>query len=105
MKNPFITLLAASALLSACSKQDPGSNTAQDPGTISWVNNSGNPYRLELNGSAVKDLSGGHYWDQQVDPAAYSWKVTQLSGYVLYPTVRSGTFAVYSGQKKVISFP
>jgi hypothetical protein len=103
-----ITLLFATvAILSSCSKDNSttGGNSSSNTGTISWVNNSNNPYELRVNNSYVGSISGLSYYDQEKNAGSYSYKLTQQSGYILYPTVLTGNVNVEKGKKVVLSFP
>jgi hypothetical protein len=96
-------LLATAAILTSCSKEN--SSTGSNTGTISWVNNSNNPYELRVNNAYVISISGLSYYDQEKNAGSYSYKLTQQSGYILYPTVVTGNVTAEKGKKIVVSFP
>lgn len=104
MKKLLFVLFAA-LTVSACDKDSTSTTTTDDMAEISWVNNTSHSYLINLNGSNVKYLAGGAYWDQEVNPGSFTFKITQQSGYVLYPTVYNGSVTLSAGQKTVISFP
>ncbi len=102
MKNLILGLLICLFLIS-CEKETTTTTTA---GTIiSWVNNSSNPYKIEVNNTLITSINGGQYYDQSIAPGSYNYKITQLSGYVLYPTILSGAIGINSGEKKIVTFP
>lgn len=85
---------------SSCSKED--SSTATPTYNLRFTNTSSNPYLVEVDGTS-NVLSGNTYRDYKLKKGTYAWKTTQQSGYVLYPTVVSGT--VNLDQDKQIVFP
>jgi hypothetical protein len=102
MKKLIIGLLVA-LLFASCEKENTSTTTA---GTIiSWVNNTSNPYKIEVDNKQITTINGGQYYDQSIAPGSYNYKITQLSGYILYPTVYAGPVTIEAGQKKVVSFP
>ena len=115
MKKLIISALALLAFAS-CEKENTsttttggggngGGGTTPNTGIISWVNNSKNPYRIELNNSNQGTVNGNYYWDQTLTAASYNYKITQVSGYVFSPTVLSGSITVYKNDKLVVTFP
>jgi hypothetical protein len=96
----FITiglLIAGAISFSGCAKEDitPTYN-------LRFTSTSNNPYLVEVDGTSTV-LPGNTYKDYKLKKGTYAWKVTQQSGYVLYPTVQSGT--VNLDQDKQIVFP
>jgi len=69
---------------------------------LRFTSTSSNPYLIEVDGNS-NVISGNTYKDYKLTKGTYSWKVTQQSGYVLYPTEKSGT--VNLDQDKEIVFP
>ncbi len=69
---------------------------------VRFTNLSSNPYMIEIDGRS-NVISGNSYKNYYLDRGTYPWQVTQQSGYLLYPTVRSGTISV--NKDKQIVFP
>ena len=75
-------------------------------GTIKFINNSTNPYRIFINGVANYDMSGGSTtYRYNVLTGAYVIRVLQLSGYVFTPTDETFNGSVSCGNTLSISFP
>jgi len=69
---------------------------------LRFTSTSSNPYLINVDGNS--DVIGGNTYKSYSFPkGTYAWKVTQQSGYLLYPSVRSGT--VNLDQDKEIVFP
>lgn len=61
---------------------------------------------MEFNGDLVREVTlsaGSSAVFSSLEQKKYKWNALQLSGYLLYPTEKSGTITVDSN--KVISFP
>ena len=57
---------------------------------LRFTSTSDNPYKIEVAGNS--DVIQGHsYKSYNLEKNTYSWKVTQQSGYVVYPTIKEGT--------------
>ncbi|MBO4614846.1 MAG: hypothetical protein J5709_06990 [Bacteroidales bacterium] len=74
-------------------------------GTIEFVNNSKNPYTVDVSGYGSFIISGNHYANKSYEPGTYSIKVTQNSGYLFYPTEETYQVNVSCGSHDVVSFP
>jgi uncharacterized membrane protein len=103
-------LLLTTTILTSCSKSDTsGGSTTTPPctGTIQYVNNSTNPYQISSNGAVLIASMAGKtsQYSFNLTPNTYTITVTQLSGYLVYPTIESFAPAVACNQTSVISFP
>lgn len=104
MKKLFI-LLSVSFLmigmfsLSGCKKQNDNPIPNYE---LRFTNTSSNPYSVEVNGE-TDILSGNTFKNYTLRKGTYAWKVTQQSGYVLYPTIEQGTMTL--DQNREIVFP
>ncbi len=104
MKKYFSILLAAFFMVSlvtfsSCSKDNEDVTPSYE---LRFTNTSDNPYLVEVDGSS-NVLSGNTFKNYTLKKGTYAWKVTQQSGYVLYPTIQEGT--VNLDQDKEIVFP
>lgn len=97
MKKTITALLLLIMFLSGCE--------ALRMGTLKITNNSSNPYTLTLDGINKGTINGNTSKEFKLDEGAHSVSTTQISGYVLYPSVFANTINVYSGQESVWSFP
>ena len=87
-------LFIGMATLNSCKKDDdnPSSSSTTTPSyNLRFTCTSTNPYLVEINGTS-NVLQGGYYRDYTLKQGTYAWKVTQQSGYLLYPTIKSGTY-------------
>lgn len=99
MKKLLIIALVA-MLFQSCDKAAQ-STTA----TVSTANNTDDPYKLELNASTVGTCYAHQSQTFTKSPGDYSYKLTQMSGYVLYPTTYAGNFTLDAGKDIQLSFP
>jgi len=75
-------------------------------GTISFVNNSSNPYKVYINGTEYFTMNGGTSRNITYLPvASYTIRVLQVSGYVFYPTDETYNGNVTCGGTSTVSFP
>ncbi len=61
-----------------------------------------NPYLVEVDGNS-DIIQGNTFKDYILEKGTYAWKVTQQSGYLIYPTIKEGTLNL--DQDKEIVFP
>lgn len=101
-------------LLMSCNKDSVTGNSGgsssgggnyDTKGTIEFVNNSSNPYKVSVSGCGSFVLSGNHYIEKKYERGAYIIYVTQQSGYIFYPTEETYHVTVTSGGRSVCSFP
>ena len=104
MKRLITVLMAAAIGLSSCTKTT-NSTGSNDTGTIRYTNQSSNPYTIYLDGTSKGSLDGGKYTEFTVYKGDHSTKAEQISGYVVYPTVRTGTVTIAGGDSKEFIFP
>lgn len=75
-------------------------------GTLSFTNNSANPFRIYINGAAAFDMEGGTKITKPYKPiGAYSIRVLQLSGYVFFPTDQTYSGDLKCGETLRVIFP
>ena len=82
------------------------SSCLKSGGSIKIINNSDNPYSITLNGTS-KGTINGHETKNLVSITAgtYTITVTQLSGYLIYPSVYSTSLTLENGKTYNWSFP
>lgn len=97
MKKTITALLLLIMFLSGCA--------ALRMGTLQLTNNSSNPYSISIDGVSKGTMNGNTSKEFKLEEGSHSVSATQQSGYVLYPTVFSGSVNIQSGQKSVLSFP
>jgi len=103
-------LMISVGLLAGCKKDNPSPNGtgggSSSNGTptyeLRFTCTSDNPYLIEVDGNS-DIIQGNSYKTYYLEKGTYSWKVTQQSGYVFYPTVKDGT--VNLNADKEIVFP
>ena len=83
--------------LSSCKKETQITNYE-----LRFTNTSSNPYFVEINGK-TSTLIGNTFKNYDLPKGTYAWKVTQQSGFILFPTVKQGTVSL--DQDKEITFP
>ncbi len=101
-KKNLTVLLSAFLLLScivlfSCKKEENAKKYE-----LRFTSISSNPYLIEVAGNS-DIIPGNTYKVYNLEKGTYAWKVTQQSGYILYPTVVDGT--VNLDQDKEIIFP
>jgi hypothetical protein len=101
MKFQFFSFLlfCGVVLTIGCSKDEFGS------GSVKFINKSANPYNLSINGASKGEISGGSFKVIELDAGTYSLKAEQVSGYILYPTVKDGEITVRRDDFLEWSFP
>lgn len=97
MRHFALMLLFSVALLASCTKDDTG--------TVRFSNNSSNPYELFINGESKGEFGGLTWRNFDLDAGSYTLKATQVSGYILFPTVKEGQITLKAGESLEWSFP
>jgi hypothetical protein len=97
LKSFSLFLLFCFALLLGCSKDDTG--------TLKISNNSTNTYELFINGASKGEFSNREWRNFYLDAGSYTLKAEQVTGSVLFPTVKNGQVTISSGEFLEWSFP
>lgn len=92
-------LICCISLATGCSKDEFGT------GSVKFINKSTNPYKLSINGASKGEISGGSSRIFDLDAGTYALKAEQVSGYILYPTVKEGQITVRRDDILEWSFP
>lgn len=75
-------------------------------GTLKFTSTSSNPYRIYINGTPIFDMNGNTTETLYYIPVgAYTLRVLQLSGYVLYPTDKTYNGNLTCGGTLTTTFP
>ena len=100
MKIFKVLLFTCFILLFACGKDENESN-----GSIRLTSNSSNTYQVEINNNNRGTISGMSFSDYSLAPGSYEIVLTQLEGFVLYPTVVTYNTSLTAGEKQEFLFP
>jgi hypothetical protein len=75
-------------------------------GTLRFVNNSSNPYKIFINGLYQFDVNGGQAKNVNYSlVGSYTVRVLQISGYLLYPTDQTYNGVLTCGATLTTTFP
>lgn len=99
-------LLAFIVLFGACSKGDEFEDTckAENLCSITFTNNSSNPYTCYVNNNSVFRIEGGSSRTYENAPAGFvGVTMEQYSGYVFYATVKSATLQIEACENRGFS--
>jgi len=103
MKNIFFVLLAFAATLSfsSCEKDDIGCANAE----VRFSCTSDNPYNIYINNQFETVVQGKNFVDIELEEGFYKFKVEQVSGFVLFPTVQEIEKTLDCGEEFQFIFP
>lgn len=94
MKKALLALLTICCLITfSCKKEEV--QPACTEGTVRFTCTSANPYSLKIDGVFQKQFAGGEFKDFTVKEGSHTFEATQVSGYLLYPTVKTEKVAVF----------
>ena len=97
MKYFTFLLLFSFSVIAGCIKDETGS--------VRFRNTSTNPYKLSINGESKGEFGGGTSRIIDLDAGSYTLKAEQVSGFILYPTIKTGQISVSGGDILEWSFP
>ncbi|MBU1369600.1 MAG: hypothetical protein KJ578_04445 [Bacteroidetes bacterium] len=69
---------------------------------LRFTNTSNNPYLIEVDGNSSTIL-GKTFKNYSLEKGTYAWKISQQSGYLLFPTIQEGTINL--DRDKEVVFP
>lgn len=108
IKKLSFILICIVVTLFSCSKEDAErlECETEDIGYVTITNTSDNPYDVYLDGGFVFRLSGNTFTDSyELNAGSHVLKAEQVSGYVIYPTIRETTVFINYCDKKSWVFP
>jgi len=100
MKKFHLPILFLLLLFSTSCLQDECSE-----GTVKFTNNSTNPYNLLINGEFKEELPGGSFYEIELPEGQHNARAEQVSGFLLFPTVKEKTLNVFGCQETQWVFP
>ncbi|HRD82098.1 MAG TPA: hypothetical protein PLL53_15170 [Saprospiraceae bacterium] len=77
----------------------------EEIGSVKFSNTSTNPYQLIINGESRGEFSGGSWRIFELKAGYYELRAEQVSGFILFPTVKTGEIWVKDGDYLEWSFP
>lgn len=110
MKKLILPVFIALVLISCESQVEDNRTECQKEniGYVKFNNNSSNPYDIFINDVYYKQQPGNSIsstWIKFDAGVAYTIKVQQAAGYIIYPTVKTYNFTMNQCDEKTISFP
>lgn len=106
--NFMLSSILFGTILTSCTKEDVEQMEceSQDIGYVTITNTSENPYKVSIDGSFVFNLEGNTFKDDyELSSGSHTFKAEQISGYLVYPTVREATEDIGQCDKKSWVFP
>ena len=97
LKSFSLLLLFCFALLLGCTKDDTG--------TLKIRNNSTDTYKISINGASKGEFSSKEWRNFYLDAGSYTLKAEQVTGFILFPTIKNGQINLSSGESLEWSFP
>jgi hypothetical protein len=95
----LLSLLLSFAIIS-CTREDSCLT-----GKVRFNNLSSNPYNLYVDGIFKDKISGSTFKDYDLPAGDHVAKAEQVSGYLLYPTIRNWDFNLTGCADTLFSFP
>ena len=92
----FLTMLP----FIACKKEAPCTT-----GTVRFTSTSANPYNLYIDGVFKKQIPGNTFSELELTEGSHQVKVEQVSGFILFPTIKEGVISVFGCQELEWIFP
>ena len=74
-------------------------------GKIRISSNSTNPYNIYINGAFKVKLEGNKSVDYDLPEGEYTLKAEQISGYLLYPTIKTEKISIFGCKEVQWIFP
>lgn len=74
-------------------------------GTMRFTCTSFNPYRLYIDGSFETTIDGQTFYEVELLEGTHNYKMEQVSGYLLYPTIVNESSFIRGCKESEIIFP
>lgn len=74
-------------------------------GTVRFTSTSTNPYNLYIDGVFKKQIPGNTFSEFDLTEGSHQVKAEQVSGFVLFPTIKEGTISVFGCKELEWIFP
>ncbi len=91
-------------LLASCSKENDNVIVCNDPQVL-FISNSVYKYKLEIDDVYKTDIAGGVAQAFTLKMGKHKFKVTQLEGFLIFPTVKESTVTLLCDEKTQWRFP
>lgn len=95
-----LVFICSIILFCSCSKEDDCLS-----GTVRFSNTSDNPYNLFIDGTFQQEIPGNTFIELDLLEGQHSATAEQVSGYLLFPTIRETTLNVFGCQEIGWVFP
>ncbi|NOY50458.1 MAG: hypothetical protein GXO88_07850 [Chlorobi bacterium] len=102
MKRVLFLIPLLVLFISSCSKQAAEKRECEreNIGYVTITNTSKNPYDISIDGVYKFQLAGNTFKEDIKESAGFhDYKAVQVSGYILYPTVKKTTFSTWICKK------
>lgn len=105
MKKLLYTLTFAITIVS-CNKDNSTSPDKKcDTGTVQFINNSKNPYKIYVDNSYLTSQDGKSSMKRDLSKGFHKITVEQISGYLFTPTIQDYEFTINGCDEKIVSYP
>lgn len=98
-------IVFCSILLTVCFGCSKDSSSTCEDAIVIFVSNSNNPYRLDIDNKFVTNIMGQETFTTKVSAGSKVFKATQISGYVVYPTIKEELVKIECGVSVNWKFP
>ena len=104
MKN-LILFVIVGLFMCACIKTEVEPEPIITTGTIRFISTSNNPYNLYINNIYKTQIPGQSSREYTLEQGFYTYSLQQASGYILTPTIKSGSVNVIPEINYNVVFP
>ncbi len=95
-----LIIISCIILLCSCNKEDECLDA-----TVRFTNTSDHPYNLFIDGAFQKEITGNSFFELDLLEGEHSARAEQVSGFILFPTVKETTLNVFGCQEVGWVFP
>jgi hypothetical protein len=101
MKKVTTLIFFVAALAFIGCEKEPSCTT----GTVRFTSTSINPYSLYIDGDYQRQIPGNTFVEYELTEGTHQVKVEQVSGYLVFPTIKEGTLNVFGCKESEWIFP